>query len=245
MPDWEKLVRERLAYLSLERQDENEVIAELADHLEETFESLCREGMSEQEATLRALAQVADWKGLNRKIYLARHQEEIMEPRVRQFWVPGLLGFSLFLAFSTIVESTSFGWYLGGKLWLVSHPLVLSLGRGTPILRFHIELLVLLVVVGAMAAGLSRWEGGTLRTSLLSSVFPSVPFAVVFLIAIPTGLIIVHPISYGVVGQQIVYMALGWVLAPAAALLAGGWLAQQLWGDRNSRQKRSPDYADA
>ena len=110
MPDWEKLVRERLSDMRLELQDENDVIAELADHLEETFESLRRGGMSEHEATRRALAQVADWKGLNRKIYLARHQEEIMEPRVRQFWVPGLLGFSLFLAFSTIVESTSFGW---------------------------------------------------------------------------------------------------------------------------------------
>jgi hypothetical protein len=244
MPDWEKLVQERLAYLSVERQDEAEVIAELADHLEEAFESNCREGMSQHEAALRALAQVADWRDLNRKIYFARHKEEIMEPRVRQFWVPGLLGFSLFLALSRIVESTSFGRYLGGKLWLVSHPLVLSLGRGTPILRFHIESLVLLVFVGAMAAGLSRWAGGTVRASLLSSVFPSVPFAVVFLVAIPT-LVIGHPISYGIVGQQIVYMALGWVLAPAAALLAGGSLAQQLWGDRNSREKRSPDYADA
>jgi hypothetical protein len=244
MPDWQKVVREHLAGLNLGHEEENEVIAELAGHLEETYETFCGKGMSEQEAMRHALAQVADWKGLHRKIYSARHKEEIMEPRARQFWVPGLLGFSLFLAFSTIAESTSFGWYLGGKLWLVSHPLVLSLGRGTPILRFHIESLVLLFFVGATAAGLSRWAGGTLRTSLLSSVFPSVPFAVVFLVAVPTGLIIGHPISYGIVGQQIVYMALGWVLAPAAALLAGGWLAQQLWGDRNSRQKRSPDYAD-
>jgi len=86
MPDWNKVVRERLSDMRLELQDENDVIAELADHLEETFESLHRGGMSEHEATRRALAQVADWKGLNRKIYLARHQEEIMEPRVRQFW---------------------------------------------------------------------------------------------------------------------------------------------------------------
>jgi hypothetical protein len=227
MPDWEKLVRERLSDMRLELQDENDVIAELADHLEETFESLCRGGMSEHEATRRALAQVADWKGLNRKIYVARHQEEIMEPRVRQFWVPGLLGFSLFLAFSTIVESTSFGWYLAGKLWLVSHPLVLSLGRGTPILRFHIESLILLIFVGAMAAGLSRRAGGTLRTSLLSCVFPAVPFAVVFLIAIPTGLIVGHAIGYRLVAEEILYMALGWVLAPAVALLIGGLIVQR------------------
>jgi len=227
MPDWEKLVRDRLSDMRLELQDENDVIVELADHLEEIFESLCRGGMSEHEATRRALARVADWKSLNRNIYLARHQEEIMEPRVRQFWAPGLLGFSLFLAFSTIVESTSFGWYLGGKLWLVSHSLVLSLGRGTPILRFHIESLILLVFVGAMTAGLSRRAGGTLRTSLLSCVFPAVPFAVVFLIAIPTGLIVGHAIAYRLVAEEILYMALGWVLAPAVALLIGGLIVQR------------------
>lgn len=246
MPDWEKLVRERLACRRLETQDENEVVAELADHLEEAFESLCREGMSEDEAAGRVLAQVADWKTLNRKIYLARHTEDMMEPRVRQFWVPGLLGFSIFLAFSMIVESASYLWFVGGMLWLVpAHPLVLNLGRGTPILRFHIELLVLLVFVGAMAAGLSRRAGGSLRTSLLSCVSPAVPFAVVFLIAIPAGLIIGHPISYETVGKQVVYMALGWVLAPAAALFAGGWFAQRLWADRSSRGKGNPDYANA
>ena len=227
MPDWEKLVQERLAQLALDEGERQEVIAELAGHLEEVFESLCRRGISEDEATRRSLAEVADWKILRRKIYLIRHTEDIMEPRVRQFWVPGFLGFAVFLAFSMIVESASFGWYLAGKLWLVSHPLVLSLGRGTPILRFHVESLILLIFVGAMAAGISRGAGGTLRTSLLSCVFPAVPFAVVFLIAIPTGLIVGHPIAYRLVAKEIFYMAMGWVLAPAVALLIGGLIAQR------------------
>jgi hypothetical protein len=244
MPDWEKLVRERLAGLRLELQEENDVIAELADHLEEDFESLCRRGMSEHEATRGALAQVADWKTLKRRIYLARHTEDIMERRVRQFWVPGFLGFAVFLAFSTIVESASFGWYLGGKVWLVSHPLVLSLGRGTPILRFHVESLILLIFVGAMAAGISRRAGGTLRTSLLSCVFPAVPFAVVFLIAIPTGLIVGHPIAYRLVAEEIFYMAMGWVLAPAVALLIGGLIVQRfLSGGSRSGQPVKAELA--
>jgi hypothetical protein len=239
MPDWEKLVQDQLAGISLRCPEKVEVIAELAGHLEESFESFRQEGFSEQDATRRALLQVADWNVLRRKICVARNKEEIMEPRVRQFWVPGLLGFAFFFAFSIIMESASFRWYLGGKLWLLaSHPLVLNLGRGTPILRFHIESLVLLIFVGAMAAGLSKRAGGSVRTSLLSCVFPAVPFAVVFLIAIPAGLIVSQAIPYGLLAREILLMALGWVLGPAVALLIGGLIMQRFLsgGSRPARR---------
>jgi hypothetical protein len=135
----------------------------------------------------------------------------------------------------------SYHWYLGRKLWLDSHPLVLSLHRGTPVLRFYISWILALLLVGAIAAYLSRRAGGTLRTSLLSSIFPVVPFAVVFLVAIPTGLIIGHPIAYSIVAKQILYMALGWVLAPAVALLTGGLLVQRFLSGRS----RSSDGMNA
>jgi hypothetical protein len=215
MPDWQKLVREQLAGLNLGHQEEDEVVAELAGHLEEAFESFCREGISEQDATRRALAQVADWNALRRKIYLARNKEDNMEPRVTRFWLPGLLGFAL----AMILDVASYRF--------LSHPLVLSLDRGTPILRFHISWIPALLLVGAIAAYLSRRAGGTLRMSLLSSIFPVLPLAVVFLVAIPTGLVVGHPIAYGIVAQQILYMALGWVLAPGAALVTGGLFAQR------------------
>jgi len=215
MPDWEKLVREQLAGLDLGYQEENEIIAEIVGHLEEAFESFCREGISEQDATRRALAQVADWNDLRRKIYLVRNREDNMEPRVTRFWLPGLLGFALAMILD--VASHRF----------LSHPLVLSLDRGTPILRFHISWILALPLVGAIAAYLSRRAGGTLRTSLLSSIFPVLPIAAVFLVAIPTGLIVGHPIAYGIVAEKILYMALGWVLAPGAALLTGGLFVQR------------------
>jgi hypothetical protein len=214
MPDWQKLVREQLAGSDLGHQEEDEVVTELAGHLEEAFGSFCREGMSEQDATRRALAQVADWKALRREIYLARNKEDNMEPRVTRFWLPGLLGFAL----AMVLEAASYRFD--------SHPLVLSLDRGTPILRFHISWIFALLLVGAMAAYLSRRAGGTLRTALLSSIFPVLPFAAVFLVAIP-GLVVGHPIAYGIVAEKILYMALGWVLAPGAALLTGGLFVQR------------------
>jgi hypothetical protein len=225
MLDWQKLVREQLVGLNLGHQEQDEVVAELADHLQEAFESLCREGMSEQGATRRALAQAADWNALRRKIYLARNKEDIIKPRVTRFWLPGLLGFAL----AMILEVASYRFD--------SHPLVLSLDRGTPVLRFHISWIFALLLVGAIAAYLSRRAGGTLRTSLLSSIFPVVPFAAVFLFAIPIGLITGHSIAYNIVAEQILYMALGWVLAPAAALLTGGLFVQRFLsgGSRSSR----------
>jgi hypothetical protein len=127
-----------------------------------------------------------------------------------------LLSFALAMALLEVAEKVQF------------HPLTLSLGSGTPILRFHLLWIFALLLVGAIAAYVSRRAGGSLRTSLLSGVFGMAPFAVVFLGAMPVGLIVGHPISYRLAAEAIAYGALGWVLAPAAALLAGGWLVELL-----------------
>jgi len=42
MPDWQKLVRQRLGGLTLDAAEKEEVHAELAAHLEETYEALLR-----------------------------------------------------------------------------------------------------------------------------------------------------------------------------------------------------------
>jgi hypothetical protein len=104
--------------------------------------------------------------------------------------------------------------------------LMLSLDRGTPVLAFHFSWILALPVAGAIAAYASRRSGASLRTSLLSSVFPVVPFSAVFLGAVPLGLVVGHPISYSIAAKTIAYGALGWVVAPALALLAGGWLVE-------------------
>ena len=72
MPDWEKVVGEQLIGLALDAADEREVHAELAAHLEETYEALLREGMTESDAIQRALSLAGDWNDLQRKIQSAR-----------------------------------------------------------------------------------------------------------------------------------------------------------------------------
>lgn len=61
---------------------------------------------------------------------------------------------------------------------------------------------------------------------LVSSMFPVLPFAVVFMIAIPVGLVIDHALAHHIVIVAFFTMTIGWVLVPGAALLAGGLLAQ-------------------
>jgi len=222
--DWEELVRAKLAGLSIEPREKREVIEELAGHLEESFESLRTNGLPEQAAMQQTLAQVADWQDLRRRIQIARTMKEnMMNDRVRQLWLPGLLTFALSMGLLALVEE--FG----------PRPIVLDLDKGTPVLLFYASWLLTLPLAGAIGAFLSKRAGGSPRMSAISSVFPVLPFGVVFLIAIPAGLMMGHNLSHHIVGSAFLTMMFGWVLVPGVALLAGGLLVQLL-----SRRSSSP-----
>jgi hypothetical protein len=66
MPDWKRLVEERLARTTLPPQVQREVVAEIAEHLEDCHIDLVKNGGPEAEA--RTLAQVSDWGALGRRI---------------------------------------------------------------------------------------------------------------------------------------------------------------------------------
>ncbi len=51
MPDWSKLVHDRLGRMALEVSERMEIVEELAAHLEEIFHNLRRQGLSEEDAT--------------------------------------------------------------------------------------------------------------------------------------------------------------------------------------------------
>src|SRR5712664_3650390 len=144
MPDWQKLVRQRLSGLALDAEEKDEVHAELAAHLEESYESLRAKGNSEQAALQQTLGQVADWQALRRRIQTARTKENIMNDRVRQLWLPGMLTFTLSMGLLELVQK--FG----------PRPIVLDLDKGTPVLMFYTSWLLTLPFAGAMGALLSK-----------------------------------------------------------------------------------------
>ena len=224
MPDWQEFVRQRLSGLALDAEEKDEVQVELAVHLEESYESLRTKGLPEQASTQQTLAQVADWQDLRRRIQIARTMKEnLMNDRVRQLWLPGLLTFALSMGLLELVQK--FG----------PRPIVLDLDKGTPILLFYTSWLLTLPLAGATGALLSKRAGGSLRILAISSVFPVLPFGVVFLIAIPAGLLIGHNLAHHIVGAAFLTMMFGWVLVPGVALLTGGLLVQLL-----SRRSSSP-----
>ncbi|MGB2662998.1 MAG: hypothetical protein WAK48_03270 [Candidatus Acidiferrum sp.] len=58
MPEWQELVRHRLSGLALNAAEKDEIYAELAAHLEESYEVFCAEGLPQREAVQRTLLQV-------------------------------------------------------------------------------------------------------------------------------------------------------------------------------------------
>jgi hypothetical protein len=221
MRDWEALVGQQLVGLSLELDERGEVIAELAAHLEETFEELRRQGLAEEAAVSRTLLQVKDWQDLRRKIQTARRKENIMSNRVRQFWLPGFA--TLFL--STILLALTE--IYGPKPWIMSwgHP---------PVAVIYIPWLFCLPFVGAVGAYLSYRAGGSGRAIFLSTIFSALPFLASIVVVLPVSLIFDHFIAHNIAPMALVMALLGWVLIPAAALLAGGLPVQVLRARRPS-----------
>lgn len=69
MPDWKKIVREKLGTLPLTNRRRDEVIEELAQQLESAYEEALAQGITEQEALRRSLAQFKDWEKLRMELF--------------------------------------------------------------------------------------------------------------------------------------------------------------------------------
>jgi hypothetical protein len=60
MPDWKKIVEERIAALRLEGTAEADLIEELSQHLEDRYRDLCNRGMAEEQARQMAVDELED-----------------------------------------------------------------------------------------------------------------------------------------------------------------------------------------
>lgn len=94
MPDWKKIVREKLGRLPLNNGRQAEVIDELGQQLESAYEEALASGASEPEALRRSLAQFSDWEKLRRDVFRSVEgtqlplweQNGIFAPRRRTVW---------------------------------------------------------------------------------------------------------------------------------------------------------------
>lgn len=90
MRDWRQIAREGMESSSLPPEYRDEVIAELATHLEETYTEACARGLSCEEAAAVALREVEDWKILRDRICRAKSGESFMNQRTKRFLLPAV-----------------------------------------------------------------------------------------------------------------------------------------------------------
>ncbi len=102
MPNWSKLVREKFESPGLPPAHRDDVIRELAAHLEESYAQARSEGLPDDAAVEHTLQQVEDWHVLAEDIRRAKPQEADMNHRTKTVWLPGiaiLFGTGLLLVF--------------------------------------------------------------------------------------------------------------------------------------------------
>jgi hypothetical protein len=214
MPDWQKLVSQRLGGLALDAYEEEEVHAEFAAHLEETYESLLREGLPESSAIHRALSLAGDWQDSRRRIQTARTKGEHRERSCQATLASRICNILVF------DESSFAEREFRSQAWAL-----VKVGQ-LPMVLFFIPWLLSLPLVGALGAYLSYRAGGSQRTIFSSILFPVLPFLGSILLVLPVSLIFDRFIGHNTALISLVMALLGWVLAPGVALLAGGLVAQ-------------------
>lgn len=226
MRDWQKFVRHRLSGLELDPAEKEEVHAELAAHLEESYSGLCQQGLREKDAADRTLQEVADWQDLQRNILAAKRSEYHMKQRVQQLWIPGFLTFTLSTVFLMTFQKLGF------------RPRVI--GDGPSAILFYIPWLASLLFCGALGAYLSSRARASREITLLVSAFPVLALAAAFLLMFPIDVIVKwiigSPADFGAVAASLLRDSIGWILLPGIALFAGGLLVQLLLSPRSSRE---------
>jgi hypothetical protein len=214
MHDWRLLVQQRLAGLHIEDGEATQVVEELAGHLEESYQSFLREGLSGDSASQRALESVNDWQDLKRKLESSRNKETNVNKRVTQFWFPAFVTLALSMVLLALVQifgpSPWVGPMPGGRL------------RMTPVLPVYFSWLIFLPFIGALAAYLSRRAGGRTLTVFSSVVFPVFPYVAFFAIGLPLALFLDHKVAHNITIPAFFVGLSAWVIFPAAALVAGG-----------------------
>jgi hypothetical protein len=208
MPDWSRLISERMGVLALSGAVRDEVVAELATHLEELYQACRARGASESQAIEIALSQATDWQELGREISDIKNEEAGMNDRSKQFWLPGLVTLTASMVWLMMLQRVN--WNLGSSWFHESPPLM-------PYLIW----LITQPVFGAAAAYLSRRNGGTLIARLAAGIFPSIALLGLRIFITFTGFFLErnpflwkHPAFFALV-------AFPWAILPAISLLIG------------------------
>jgi hypothetical protein len=184
VPDWNAIVRERLQGLAVSPAQRDEIIAELAGHLEDLCQQQQAEGENESAVVRRTLEQVTDWHRLARQIQCAKRKEETMNYRTKTLWLPGLISLTAAMVWLMIVEFINSEPHVLGMRQIAFDfapwPHLLP-GAYDAFLLICVPWLLFLPLCGGVGAYLSRRAGGERRTSIAAGLFPSIVLLGIFL----------------------------------------------------------------
>ena len=169
MPDWKTLVLERLKRLGLSPTQEEEIVSELAGHLEDCYEEFRTQGVGKSEAIERSLEQVADWPNLARKLRRAKRKEEMMNRRTKTLWLPALISLAAAMVFLMVSTQIALEPRVIGERSVTLHTSTTSTSYSFAV---YLPWLILLPFCGAAGAYLSRRAGGQRRVRLVAGLFP-------------------------------------------------------------------------
>src|SRR5215469_4758828 len=157
MPDWRKLVRAHMPLREMDQETREEVISEIAAHLEDASEdpSLLE---SFGECTSPEFLNV-DWKGLGRAIEFAKREEEIMNDRSRSLWLPALINIAVAATLLIIFDI------------IYPHPVIVRISNVK--LAIPILWLLTLPICGATGALLACRAHGSAAARVIAGLAPS------------------------------------------------------------------------
>jgi hypothetical protein len=222
MHNWQNIIREELKHCGVPPAQREEVVLELAAHLDECYAQARSEGFAEEAAlqlALQAVEEVKDWHALAANIRDTRFGEGPLNQRTKSFWLPAFLSMtvaSLFWFAAGIFHSPS---YFFTEIGLrPQYLLQTDSGAGR---TFYFLWLLTHILFGALGAFFSRRAGGARSARIVAGAFPAMMMFGLCGVALPITLLIERK---AVTVPNPAYLALGillWMLAPAIALGLG------------------------
>jgi len=205
MENWEHRVREQLKSCTRSGEIHDDVIVELAVHLEEIYQDALSRGLNEIAAFEITQQEVDDWRRLAAEICRTRSKGDSMNYRTRSLWLPAmitLLGASLSLTVTQLLGLRPQLVWIDRVGFEIYWPWLLSLP-----------------IFGAVGAHLSRRALGATQARLAAGLAPALVMLITMCLILPWGFAL-----DGLSFFRLVHFGIGladWVVLPGLALLAG------------------------
>ena len=209
MPDWKKLVEQRLFSLNLPPSAKQEIVAELAAHLEDVYEAAKARGLDANFALELAQQEIHDWHVLLADLRRAKSKENSMNLRTRSLWLPALA--SLFASSLFLFALTE----------ISLQPKLLVRLNSSAAHWVYTVWIVAQIAFGALGAFLSRRVGGSRMARVVAATFPAIVMLATCAIVIPASALMEHNDFIFHNPGRLWWGAFLWAVVPAVTLLLG------------------------